>query len=330
MSKKVDIPKGEEKAPDIKTTVSGDARQEKPSQDIAEVIEYQTNNRLARMVEAGKNIAESIDDETDITFKASRENTAVEIKKYLKEIIAGIEKIEDRNIPAAIREDLDVLKGSLEDIEIDGLVAAVMTLARRAKKKNKKIAIGLETDWIPNYTKQKSMERDSVSLYVRGIGKTIEKELRKLGLGDSVIFKHETSEKLIDKLTEINNDGSTDLSEVVIMASNKTIETSKAKLDRFKIGEKEKRPFIASIDPSDIKVKGDNDGKVYTAKIMEMLSISLELAVSGKESLATSLSMVKAYNSAFRIIEFIPKIRPVDYAECVDEYKRKLKVLQAA
>ena len=323
-SKKI-IPKDEKTDLPVESVARGEERGQQIDPVLIEADELSVNNRLTKMINAGNRIVEYYTAQPNVFLETypDRESTAFEIKMSLKNILEKVSRLD--NIPKNVEKDISLIRKNIEHLEVDGIVAAIITVARRVKAREQ-ILIGLETDWIPDYA-EKGMQRDVVRGYIRDIGRIIKNELKRMGLDGKVIFVHESREKLASELLSIKGNVKTNISDVVVLASNGTIMEYSKEFD--KLGKNGKRPFLAKIDPSDIEVKSI-DHKVYTTKIMEMLSITLELAVSGRDSLKSNLSMIKAYDPVLRIIEFMPNIRRVDYSECIEEYKCKLKALQAA
>jgi len=306
-------------------SIIAEDKQTMPPVDESSPVKYSINNRLSKMVDLGKKIIKE-GNINDKSVPLERESTAVEIKAELKKIMKTAELKDSALSNKDTAEDVARIKKEITHLEVDGIVASALTMAMRTKD-DEKILMGFETDWIPE-PEEKGFGQAGTKRYVKSICSVIKKELVRRGLGGRVKFVHKDRESLATELLNIKNDGKTKISDVIILASNSTIEKYSKQFDELK-NERGKRPFITKIDPSDIEAGEAFDGKVYTAKIMEMLSITLELAVSGRD-LRSNLSMVKSYDAVLRVLELIPKIRRVDYNECLTEYECKLEALRAA
>lgn len=149
-------------------------------------------------------------------------------------------------------------------------------------------------------------------------------------LGDRIEFVCKDGKNLVTELLNIKRDGGSKISDVIVIASNDTVDRYSGEFDHFK-DDNGRNPFIARIDSSIIEEDMTVVGvEVCTTEIMEMISLTLELAVSGRNLLRSNLPMVESYDAASRVIQFIPGIKRVNYEECIDKYKRELKALQAA
>ncbi|RKY40640.1 MAG: hypothetical protein DRP85_08220, partial [Candidatus Makaraimicrobium thalassicum] len=118
---------------------------------------------------------------------------------------------------------------------------------------------------------------------------------------------------------------STKLSNVVVLASNDTINAERFK--RLRSTREEKRAFLAGIDPTELNKTLSSDSEINIIQIIEMISIALELAM-GKD--APDLPVIVSYDKTLRIVIFLPKAEPLEYEELKQLYKMRRLALQAA
>lgn len=243
-----------------------------------------------------------------------------------KMIINTMESEDIQHLASKTKSSTTEIAESQEAIEVDYILAAIITLARKAKREKQKLIIGLETDWIPGYENGK-LQHNALSSLIREI-ESLGDTLRSLGL-DNVVVVHSKSESLAGDLLREADKTSTKLSNVVVIASNSTINSEAfASLRNAEGGE---RAFLAGIDPTElIKFYAENKetiDKQLTIRIMEMLSITLELAL-GKE--APNLPIIATYDKVLRMVIFLPKPEPVDYRELLKLYRLKKLALHSA
>jgi len=213
-------------------------------------------------------------------------------------------------------------------IEADGVVAAIITLARRAKRDKQNLIIGLETDWIPGY--QSGMLQhsaiDSLITELESLGDT----LRSIGM-NNVVVVHADADKLAGDILREADRTLTKLSNIVVLASSSTMSSEAFAPLRSTQGGK--RAFLAGIDPKELKKFYDKNketlDKQLCIQIMEMLSIALELA-AGKEMPNLPIIDRKRSNRDCRIVTFIPDARTMPYRELQQRYALKGLALQAA
>ncbi|RKY40668.1 MAG: hypothetical protein DRP85_08175, partial [Candidatus Makaraimicrobium thalassicum] len=118
---------------------------------------------------------------------------------------------------------------------------------------------------------------------------------------------------------------STKLSNVVVLASNDTINAERFK--RLRSTREEKRAFLAGIDTTELDKAKTLDSQLNVIQIIKMISIALELAM-GKE--APDLPLIAEYNKALRMVIFLPKAEPMEYEDLKKLYKMRKLALQAA
>ncbi len=237
----------------------------------------------------------------------------------------GLFKMAD--LPKGTKTSAAETKKDPAQFEADSVVASIITLARKAKRENQKLIVGLETDdWIPGFKEPHSLQRSAINPLIREID-SIGETLRSIGLNNVEII-HKKSSDLADSLLRAANDTNTKLSNVVVLASKSTIDSSG--FDSLRSTGGERRAFLAAIDPTELeKYYSEHSGSVaqLNIKIIEMLSIALELAV-GKEP--PNLPIVFYYDKINRIIIFMPKAEPIDCERLKAIYHAQKIALQAA
>ena len=122
------------------------------------------------------------------------------------------------------------------------------------------------------------------------------------------------------------------LSNVVVLASAETI--SSANFNDLRSTPEEKRAFLAGVDASEImqhykghKKDMERMRQQLEIRIMEMLSITLELAV-GKT--LPKLPLIFSYDEVLRIVIFMPKAEVIDYEVLKSNNGGRITALRAA
>jgi len=223
----------------------------------------------------------------------------------------------------------DGAKATAAQADAHSIIGSVIVLARKAKLEGQNLVIGLETEWIPGINEGTGYgsQHDAMNLLLKEI-KSIGDTLRGLGL-DNVEVVEGSSQTLSETLL---GKAKSNLSNVVVLASAGTINS--ASFEALRSTPQEKRAFLAGVDPSDMmehykEHKKDMElmGQLLEIKIMEMLSITLQLAV-GKTPPNTPL--IFSYDEVRRIVIFMPKPEAVDYRVLEDANKGRVAALRAA
>ena len=169
-------------------------------------------------------------------------------------------------------------------LEADEGIASLIIMARKAKRENQKLIIGLETNWIPGINVKNSLQKQAMAK--TGLMKEIDsigKALERMGL-DNVELVHESVERLADVLIERADKTHTKMHNIVVMASKNTIySTSFEPLMNADINDK---PFLTSIDPTELiklyEKFGELSDKQLHIKLASLFYMMLEVA-AGKE-----------------------------------------------
>jgi hexokinase len=298
---------------------------------LFEMLESRVNNERTEIVEAAnKVIAAMFRNEA---FRANVGAAGLEkvqatavLKNRMERAILTVESLDEKHVPVEIQATIDHLKKRIDQLEADGIVASVINLARRAKYENQKLIIGLETDWIPGYNEVGSLQHQAMNPIIQQI-ESIPDILRSMGL-DNVVLVHANSKDIADSLIKEAARASTKLSNVVVLASKGTVESSS--FDSLRSTPTEAKAFIAAIDPMELEkfFRANKDPlKHLDIKILEMLSIALDIA-AGKEP--PDIPMVISYDRSLRIIMLLPKAEPKNYEEINRNYYARKTALAAA
>lgn len=291
------------------------------------IVDGMVNNERAAYVDA----ANRLDAELGSDAPAAREPFTT--AGITADIIAGADRTvrtaEERGagrLSDEARAAAETLRRGADRIEADSIVASIIVKAREAKRHGQTFIIAYETDWIPGLdTTGYGTQRDAIGGLLDEI-ETLEATLRSMGL-DNVRILHEKKAELAAAVLALSEKTGTNLSNVVVLASEET-----AKLPGFeKLASTagEARAFLALVDPARL-VEAERAGRPsgeIAVEIVEMLSITLELAC-GKVDPRTPL--VKEYNKELRRVLFLPKAELNDYEKVRDGYRAKLAALTAA
>jgi len=234
---------------------------------------------------------------------------------------------EDKREAARIIADLE---GKKDAYVADGLVGDIIVLARKAAREDQKLIIGLETGWIPGLTDRGSLQQNAITPLVREV-EDLEEKLRAMGL-ENVIFIHKDGNELVRAIEDERGRTSTDLRNVVVLASRDTAASSEAGFDALR-GEGENSAFIAEVDPTELMEFYEREGeavdKQLNIRLTEMLCLTLELA-AGKDPVSELSWVGVQLDRETRTVIFIPRVAPVNYEKLKEIYRMKRLALQSA
>ena len=215
----------------------------------------------------------------------------------------------------------------LNQIEADGAVGSLIVLARKAKRENQRLLIGLETDWMPGINAKSSLQRSAISALMKEID-SIGETLKSMGL-DNVEIIHGNSNELAGSLLDRADKTHTSLRNVVAMASVSTINSES--FSPLRNADENNRPFLAGIDPAELisfyGQFGEATAKQLHIRLSRMLYMTLELA-SGKEP--PQLPIIVSYDKKMRMVVYLPKAEPKDYEDLKNIYAAEKTALAAA
>lgn len=284
---------------------------------LFDLVESSLNNERAKYVEAGNKIAGGLD----------KNMTTAEIKERVQKVIEAIEKLDQKDVSPEVRTNIEMLKSNLSQFEADGGMASLTILARRAKRENQKLIIGLETDWMPAMNIKGSLYRNAIAVLMKEIG-SIGDALKSMGL-DNVEIIRGTADSLADSLTKKAKESNTDMRNIIVMASKNTINSDRFKV--FRDANEKNRPFLTGIDPTElIKLYtqfGEAVSKQLYIRLASLLYMTLELA-AGKEP--PQSPMIVSYDKKMRILILLPKADPIDYETLKNNYAAEKAALHAA
>ena len=209
---------------------------------------------------------------------------------------------------------------------MDSIFASLIVLARKAERNNKKLMIGLETNWIPGYGEKGSLQNSAISPLVRGVS-TLKKELASMGITNVDFISGKGGELASEILKKAEEE---DLADVVVLASEETIALKD--FDSLRSTSGARRAFLASVDHTELEKAYNEHGEEYDKQLMiqlvEMLSITLQLA-SSEGSRGNLPSIVRSYDKDSRTLHFLPRPEPMEYKLLQQTYKAKLKALHS-
>ena len=221
-----------------------------------------------------------------------------------------LEKEEDvQKIKAQVYEVVDT---RWPTAVIDALVDGKYPKALADPKKGEKAVLALEMDWIPD-------EQRSFIL-------PLIQELEKLGPDSpiEVVRKKpgETAAEFAERIVKMTEDGKVKPENVVVLASESTINLDEFSSIRASDDRDKKKAFMAGVNP------GNLTGDSYI-RIMEMISMAMRMA-AWQDPLSSHSSKIELEFKNNRIVTFIPKIEPIDIMGLKRIYEAQLRILQAA
>jgi len=279
---------------------------------LFELVESSLSNERAKFIEEGKRLAPNIESGM----------ATVEIRQRIEKAIE-IASVAEFTLSEA---NVEFLRKNLAQFEADGAVGSLIVLARKAKRENQKLIIGLETDWMPGMQVKSSLQKNAMSALMREID-SIGEALKSMGL-DNVEIVHESAGQLADSLTKVANDSNTSMHNIVVMASKNTINSNSFK--GFREASAKDKPFLTGIDPIELiklyEQYGESVSYQLHIKLTTLLYMALEIA-SGKEPPKASWIQ---YDSVMRILMLTPSAEIKDYQALKDAIKAEITALQNA
>ena len=299
---------------------------------LFEIVESSLNDKRAQFINAGNRLIDSLPAKSASEAAANigaldSDMATAEIRQRVEKAITVIESSDAEGIAPEVKTAIGLLKKDLNQFEADGAVGALIVLARRAKRENQKLIIGLETDWIPGVNIKKSCQKQAIFALMKEID-AIGDALKSMGL-DNVEIIRGSGKDLADTLLGEAEKTRTNLRNIVVMASSDTINS--ASFAALRNADENDRPFIAGIDPAEL-IKfysefGETTGNQLYVRLTQLLCITLELA-AGKEPPHTP--MIVSYDKKMRIVIFLPKAEPLDYELLKKAYAAEKAALAAA
>ncbi|MFH1394859.1 MAG: HEAT repeat domain-containing protein [Candidatus Omnitrophota bacterium] len=309
---------------------------------LLHIAKAEANNirvNLVKKTNAIRNFLKSIDGFTQdlrpqpLTKKDLSEEIRQEIGKTLQTMgfIKDLEKKEHfaelanlAKVPAKIDQDMEYITKHLHELEPASIINSLIALARLKQQQNKNLIVAFETDWIPN--KDDQLQHNLLFPLFKELLPPenkpkemcrLEKRLKDMGL-DNVFFVHSTSENLAAEIMEKAKKTSTELSDIIAMGSDTTINA--ATFSGLKSTPKEKRAFIASINTSKIKFcKDGNQQLIQKVMLVKMLSLTIELAIGLQPTKRPPI--IANYDEESRIVFLLPDADFFEYDKLRVEYK---------
>ncbi len=298
---------------------------------LFEIVASSVNNTRAEFIWSGNTlISKALLDGLSLgngRFYFDRNMSSFEIRQGIEHVIAIINSSEKEKVPSETRSATEVLKKNLNQFEADGAVASLIVLARRAKRENQKLIIGLETDWIPGINVKGSLQRNAINALMKEID-SIAEALQSMGL-DNVEIIRGSGNQLADTILNKAEKTHTKMHNIVVMASANTINSDS--FAALRNADENNRPFLTGIDPTElIKLYaefGESVSKQLYIRLASLLYMTLELA-AGKEPPQTPI--IVSYDKKMRILILLPKADPIDYEALKNNYAAEKFALQAA
>ncbi len=303
---------------------------------------YFVNNERTKFIESANELIDAIEIKPGTgsvsgIVPMDKNISTTEIARRADKAVEIIEGPGGNGLPRQFKTKASSLGKSIDRFRSDGLVGALIVLARKAQRDGQKLIIGLETGNLPGINEHvPDPEYAALQLLlqqIRGMGG----ELRRLGLNNLEIvcasgdLLAQSIKAKIGGLRE-STGVETNLSNVVVFASRQTIDLTA--FNSFRSTPENKRAFLAGVDFSDItryyqenKEQMDDNHEQLDIKIMTMLLVTLELAI-GKD--LPQLSMIQSYDKDKRIIIFLPTPEPKDTGILEEKYRAEATALAAA
>ncbi|MBD3426401.1 MAG: hypothetical protein GF409_04115 [Candidatus Omnitrophica bacterium] len=297
-----------------------------------EEVELPANNNREKLINACNDMVAILALRSDITREFMGNETNTDIVFTAEALLADLERIRETGeapilFTEAVMEVERTLRENLREFESAGLVSSIITLARKARREDRNLIIGVETAWIPG-SERATMQHMAINPLITDI-KSLGSKLRSIGL-DNVIIVHDKRDYLAHQVIwQTTKDGpNSDYSNVVILASQDTI-NSKA-FDPLRSTRTEQKAFLAGVDHSELDAFTEKSTEDYTQiriRLVQMLALALELA-SGQS--APELPIIREYNKTLRTVIFLPGAEPMDFRELQRLYRAQQKALEAA
>ncbi|MDD5439793.1 MAG: HEAT repeat domain-containing protein [Candidatus Omnitrophica bacterium] len=314
------------------------------ARELFEVARNNINNAKAKVVDAVNRIVAYIRENKELSAIAPLQHpvnaayTTVKVKARAEDILKALKDIEKhmtdgwtdlRNFPPEIMEARQCIENNLSRLEADSVVQSIIILAEKAREEKQSLIIGMETDWVPGLDKEERTHQQAhLSPLLRDID-GLKATLRSIGI-TNVEIVHTKSEALADTLMKRAGELNTAWSNMVILASNKTV-GSKAFTPLIQAAP-EARPFITAINPSQLEEHYRRYGEVYDKQlfvnILQMLSLSLELATGAKS--VPNMPYIVSYDQGKRMLVILAPVEAVDVERLDRLYRGLQKALASA
>ncbi|MDP2913206.1 MAG: radical SAM protein [Candidatus Omnitrophota bacterium] len=322
---------GKELLPEAPEKYETEKAETLPATQFFDIVESALVGKRAEFIETGNGFigtlsAQSASDAAANIGTLDKKMATAEIKQRVERAIAAIESLGKEGITPEAKVAMELLKKNLNQFEADGGVASIIVLARKAKRENQKLIIGLETDWIPAINKERSLQKNAISALMKEMH-SIGEALQSMGL-DNVEIIRGSGSQLADSLMKASEDSNTDMRNIVVMASKDTITSDSFKV--FRDAGVKDRPFLTGIDPAELiklyEEFGELVSKQLHIKLTTLLYMTLE-AAAGKEP--PNAPWIQ-YDSVKRILILVPSAEPKDYEDLKNAYKAEAAALQSA
>jgi glycerophosphoryl diester phosphodiesterase len=291
------------------------------------VLKRQINSRRGNTIECLKLLGPGIfgkDDPVDlpqspVTYQELNiRSSSYAVRSVTEKVLKEAEKA------PAIKEfnarKLAELRGYENYIDIDGIVASLLMLCMDAAGRDSSMILGIETDWLYGGPGGELLRSASEPL-IKALG-SVDRSLRRLGI-DNLIVIHEPADMLALKLEKKAREKGVPLSDIVVLAAEKTI--SSEDFSPMVSTAYEPGAFLAGVDTAFLDAERPGGTVLPDADIAALLCMTLELAC-GKE---INSPVIKEYNRLLRRVIFLPRARGLDYKRLRERDLNYAKLLRS-
>jgi len=313
--------------------------------EIFESVEASVNNTRTELVNSGEILLDFLTERTDILTEdifvspeMNRDNLTPLLKAQLELLLKKMDQLQelsaDGNIEAVeFPDSIDLaertIRANINNLGANSVISNLIVLARRAKRDDQNLIIGLDTSWIPAYKKGK-LQHNAINPLINVV-KSLGDTLKSIGIDNVTIISGEGSD-LANKLIAEKDETSNKLSNIIALASADTINSNS--FTPLRSTQTDKRAFLAAVDPTELnefyEKHKESLNKQISIKIIEMLSIAMELASKSDHSVALPRivgTIELDYNESLRMVIFLPKAGPHKYKDIQDKYKNERTAL---
>lgn len=256
--------------------------------------------------------------------------SALEKREAVDEFLRKVKAENNMILPGDIQRDVDEIRKRAFKIGIDDIIRDLIVWHRKPDNSGKKLVVAFETDWVPGIADKAGVQYNGLNPMVSEVLK-LKAYFRSYGI-NNIEFVHAGADALAGEITKCMSPEdveASDFSNVIVMASNKTLSLSS--FQNIRGAEPDKKPCIATVDTSKLENwTRDNPGssELLDIDLLEMMDLLLRLYI-GIPPPASEI--VGEYDLETRTITLIPKPIPLPIEELKSRYfMRREAVLMKA